>query len=73
VGFLRVSPIIPAKMPVHGLMIDTNTGKLEWAVNGYEAPMHALNVVGTIEEALPGYVAGPLRSLATQKPHVPSS
>ena len=69
VGFLRVSPLIPAKMPVHGLTIDTNTGKLEFAVNGYEAPMRAVDVVGAAEQALAGYVAGPLRSLATQKLH----
>lgn len=69
VGFLRVSPLIPAKMPVHGLMIDINTGRLEWAVNGYEAPMHALDVLGAPEQTLAGYVAGPLRSLAAQKLH----
>ena len=66
VGFLRASPIIPQKMPVHGLLIDTTTGKLQWAVNGYEAPHGALDIIGAAEEVLGGYVAGPLRSLAAQ-------
>lgn len=36
-GFARSSPLIGAKIPVHGLMIDVETGKLDWVVNGYEA------------------------------------
>ncbi len=35
-GFARSSPLIGAKIPVHGLMIDVETGKLEWIVNGYD-------------------------------------
>ena len=73
VGFLRASPIIPSKVPVHGLMIDTTTGKLEWAVNGYETQHRVLEVIGAAEEALAGYVAGPLRSLAAPKLQVPGS
>jgi len=34
---LRQSPIIGPTVPVHGLLVDTDTGKLEWLVNGYEA------------------------------------
>jgi carbonic anhydrase len=34
--FVRQSSLIGPKIPVHGLMIDTETGKLEWVVNGYE-------------------------------------
>lgn len=34
--FARNSPLIGLKIPVHGLMIDTETGKLDWVVNGYE-------------------------------------
>ncbi len=33
---VRHSPLIGAKVPVHGLMLDIETGKLEWLVNGYE-------------------------------------
>jgi carbonic anhydrase len=34
---LRQSPLIPRAVPVHGLMVDVNYGRLEWVVNGYEA------------------------------------
>jgi carbonic anhydrase len=33
---VRRSPLIGAKIPVHGLMVDLETGKLEWVVNGYQ-------------------------------------
>jgi carbonic anhydrase len=33
----RHSPLIGPKIPVHGLLVDIGTGKLDWVVNGYEA------------------------------------
>lgn len=33
---VRRSPLIGPKIPVHGLVVDVNTGRLEWIVNGYE-------------------------------------
>ncbi len=36
VGFARQSPIISPGVPVHGLLVDIETGKLEWLVNGYD-------------------------------------
>jgi carbonic anhydrase len=33
---IRNSPLISPQVPVHGLVVDTHTGKLEWLVNGYE-------------------------------------
>src|SRR2546425_4211418 len=33
---VRQSPLIGAKVPVHGLLMDVQTGKLEWLVNGYQ-------------------------------------
>lgn len=33
---IRSSPLIGPRVPVHGLMMDTGTGRLEWVVNGYE-------------------------------------
>jgi carbonic anhydrase len=36
VDFVRASPLIGAKIPVHGLLIDLKTGRLEWIVNGYQ-------------------------------------
>jgi carbonic anhydrase len=35
-GIVRQSPLIGPAIPVHGLMIDVGTGKLDWVVNGYE-------------------------------------
>lgn len=33
---VRHSPLIGAKVPVHGLLVDIETGKLEWLVKGYQ-------------------------------------
>ncbi len=33
---VRKSPLIGPKVPVHGLLLDIQTGKLEWLVNGYQ-------------------------------------
>ena len=33
---VRQSPLIGPRIPVHGLVVDIQTGKLEWIVNGYE-------------------------------------
>ena len=33
---VRSSPLIGPKVPVHGLLVDVETGKLEWLVNGYQ-------------------------------------
>lgn len=32
----RSSPLIGPKIPVHGLLLDIQTGRLEWLVNGYQ-------------------------------------
>jgi carbonic anhydrase len=37
VEFARHSPLIGPKIPVHGLLVDIATGRLEWVVNGYQA------------------------------------
>lgn len=34
--FARRSPLIGPKIPVHGFLVEINTGKLEWLVNGYQ-------------------------------------
>src|ERR1700744_1503521 len=34
--FVRNSPLIGARIPVHGLIIDITTGRLDWVVNGYQ-------------------------------------
>ena len=37
VEFVRQSPLIGPKVPVHGLLVDIQNGRLEWIVNGYQA------------------------------------
>ncbi|MBU6402128.1 MAG: carbonic anhydrase, partial [Verrucomicrobia bacterium] len=63
VEFARGSPLIGPGVPVHGLLIDINTGRLEWVVNGYEnlpaapstpagAPRGATSLLGTAERLI---------------------
>jgi carbonic anhydrase len=59
VAHLRQSPVIPREIPVHGLLVDTATGRLSWVVNGYE----------TLGQ--PGAGAPSLKELATS--HLPAS
>jgi carbonic anhydrase len=33
---VRRSPLLGPKIPVHGLLLDVSSGRLEWIVNGYE-------------------------------------
>jgi carbonic anhydrase len=35
-NFARSSPLIGPKIPVHGLLLDIESGKLDWVVNGYD-------------------------------------
>jgi len=55
VDFVRSSPLIGAKVPVHGLLVDVATGKLEWVVNGY----HALGTPATAQPVARLNVDGP--------------
>ena len=36
VEFVRASPLIGPRIPVHGLMLDLASGRVDWVVNGYE-------------------------------------
>src|ERR1043166_1405046 len=36
VDIVRRSPLIGPKIPVHGLIVDIETGRVEWLVNGYQ-------------------------------------
>jgi carbonic anhydrase len=55
---VRHSPLIGPKIPVHGLLLDIETGRLDWVVNGYEiwqtkpAPGDAARASGPIAGAL---------------------
>ena len=37
VDIIRRSPIIGPKIPVHGLLLDIESGRLDWVENGYQA------------------------------------
>jgi carbonic anhydrase len=50
VEIVRSSPLIGSKVPVHGLLIDIATGKLESVVNGYETKDPVMS--GKLGEAL---------------------
>jgi carbonic anhydrase len=55
VDFVRESPIIGPAVPVHGLLIDVITAKLEWVVNGYETleRVRSANSPAPVEEPPP--------------------
>ena len=36
VDIIRQSPLIGTKVPVHGLLLNLDNGRLEWVVNGYQ-------------------------------------
>jgi len=36
VEFVRSSPLIGPRVPVHGLLVDIESGRLEWLANGYQ-------------------------------------
>lgn len=51
---VRHSPLIGAKIPVHGLLVDIETGKLEWLVNGYEVWQRPVSPVKNVFSTLAG-------------------
>jgi carbonic anhydrase len=63
--FIRNSPLIGPKIPVHGLLLDVATGRLDWVVNGYDA------LQAQVSPGLPGSIApkagDPLESLGAFK------
>jgi len=64
-GFVRQSPLIGPKIPVHGLVVDITNGRLEWLVNGYET-WQTLPKPGTIDFSQTGAPAiGALGSMGT--------
>jgi carbonic anhydrase len=49
---IRQSPLISPQVPVHGLVVDTQTGRLEWLVNGYDQLGTAPSSVSPLLEKL---------------------
>jgi carbonic anhydrase len=65
---IRHSPLIGPKMPVHGLLVDIETGKLEWIVNGYQSlemaaghPVAPGNLIGQMTQNLGHFDIGEMK------------
>ena len=65
---IRHSPLIGPKMPVHGLLVDTETGKLDWIVNGYQSlemaashPIAPANLIGQMTDKLGHFNMGEMK------------
>jgi carbonic anhydrase len=50
--FVRQSPLIGPKVPVHGLLINTDTGRLEWVVNGYQTFASTVSAAASTTDSL---------------------
>jgi carbonic anhydrase len=75
VDFVRHSPLIGPKMPVHGLLLDIRAGKLEWLVNGYQtleaAAAHFAAALPVQQPALANAFASPEPPAVEHKPAEP--
>jgi carbonic anhydrase len=65
---IRQSPLIGPKVPVHGLLLDVETGQLDWIVNGYQTletvasrPGASANVIGQPTEKLGHFNFGEMK------------
>jgi len=61
VEFVRQSPLIGPRIPVHGLVVDIENGKLEWVVNGYEALERATTAQQPIATSMPEFKLGEMK------------
>ena len=64
--FIRTSPLIGPKIPVHGLLIDIETGRLDWVVNGYDT-FQSQVPSGVRANTAPTLAGGPMESLGAFK------
>ena len=65
---VRQSPLIGPKVPVHGLLLDVETGSLDWIVNGYQTletaashPITPANLIGQTTEKLGQFNIGEMK------------
>src|ERR1700690_1064263 len=65
---VRHSPLIGPKIPVHGLLLDIATGKLDWIVNGYETletgasePVQPADSIGSAQESVGSFNLGEMK------------
>ena len=68
VNLVRRSPIIGPKIPVHGLLLDVETGRLDWVDNGYQAletagsqPREPAQSIGQALESLGNFNFGEMK------------
>jgi carbonic anhydrase len=66
--FVRHSPLIGPKIPIHGLLVDIGTGRLDWIVNGYQTlestanrPTPPPNLIGQTTEKLGHFNIGEMK------------
>jgi hypothetical protein len=59
--FVRQSQLIGSQVPVHGLLIDVQTGKLEWVVDGYEVLERHRTAPAESHPALPELDTGAMK------------
>ncbi len=65
---VRHSPLIGPKIPVHGLLLDIETGRLDWIVNGYQTletaashPVAPANLIGQTTDKLGHFDIGEMK------------
>ena len=66
---VRHSPLIGARIPVHGLVVDIETGAVEWIVNGYQSleaarSPEAAKTAGPTADALKSFASFNLGEMA---------
>lgn len=73
---VRSSPLIGPRIPVHGLLVDVTSGRLEWVANGYEVP--EARVAGKAGELFAGanqtlHVLEQIGAFARSELHLPET
>jgi carbonic anhydrase len=65
---IRHSPLIGPNIPVHGLLVDTATGRLDWIVNGYQTveaaasrPGATANLIGQTTDKIGHFNIGEMK------------
>jgi len=64
--FIRTSPLIGPKIPVHGMLINIETGSLDWVVNGYET-LQLQSAANPPAVGAPDPISGPIQSIGAFK------
>jgi carbonic anhydrase len=65
-GIVRSSPLVGPKVPVHGLLVDIESGNVEWLVNGYQTLETRSSALGQVAQSASQTIDA-LKSLADFK------